>query len=325
MNDKTLSIIVPSYNVEKYLPEIMPYYLESNCLDDIEIIIINDGSKDHTEIIATEYAKRFPKLIKIISKENGGHGSTINTGKRIAKGKYFKVIDGDDWVDPKGLYKLVESLKEIDDDLVLNPYVSCREDSCIIEGFKNVEFNKTLSFKEIVNSPEVYVMHTITVKTDIVKRIQDISEHCFYVDVEYISFLLPLIQTIRLYDFSVYNYRLGNVGQSVSRQSMWKNRDMHKHVIEVLINFIENQKDYLSEEKVQWLKQRVSQMINEQLMIYLYSDGKCNAYEDYLKFLKQIKKEHKDYLCNIGRRIRMVNICPIIFYNIMRKFNNKRN
>ena len=94
--EKTLSIVIPAYNVEKFLNNTLDSFVEDSVLADIEVLIVDDGSKDKTAEIGNVYAQKYPNTFRVISKENGGHGSTINVGIREAVGKYFKVVDGDD-------------------------------------------------------------------------------------------------------------------------------------------------------------------------------------------------------------------------------------
>lgn len=111
--EKILTITIPSYNVEKYLDETLPHYFDERVLPDIEILIVNDGSKDNTLAIANGYHEKYPESVFVIDKPNGGHGSTINAGIAAARGKYFKVIDADDWVDTESFVKLIDTLKKL--------------------------------------------------------------------------------------------------------------------------------------------------------------------------------------------------------------------
>lgn len=111
--DKILTIVIPAYNVENYIEKTIESLIIPEILDDIEILIINDGSLDTTEQKALVYEEKYPDSIRIISKNNGGHGSAINCGIQNATGKYVKILDGDDWVDKIGIQKLVEKLKKI--------------------------------------------------------------------------------------------------------------------------------------------------------------------------------------------------------------------
>lgn len=120
--EKILTVTVPSYNVEKFLENTLDSFVDERVLDDIEVLIVDDGSKDKTAEIGRKYEEKYPDTFRVISKENGGHGSTINRGIGEAKGKYFKVVDGDDWVDQDGFAELIQRLKTCDADYVFTNY-----------------------------------------------------------------------------------------------------------------------------------------------------------------------------------------------------------
>lgn len=99
---KLLSVAIPCYNSQDY----MRYCIESLLPgEDVELLIVNDGSSDRTAMIADEYARRYPTIVKAIHQENGGHGEAVNAGLRNATGLYFKVVDSDDWVDVRAYLK----------------------------------------------------------------------------------------------------------------------------------------------------------------------------------------------------------------------------
>lgn len=104
--EKYLSFVVPCYNSESYMARCIESLLPGG--EDVEIIIIDDGSKDKTVEIADAYQKQYPDLVKVIHKENGGHGSGVNAGLACARGVYFKVVDSDDWLDGTAYQKLLE-------------------------------------------------------------------------------------------------------------------------------------------------------------------------------------------------------------------------
>ena len=99
--EKLLTISVAAYNVEAYLDQLMASVIASGVLDAIEVLIVSDGSTDRTAEIARGYEAQYPASVRLIEKPNGGHGSTINRGIREAKGKFFRALDGDDWVCPE--------------------------------------------------------------------------------------------------------------------------------------------------------------------------------------------------------------------------------
>lgn len=91
--DKVLTVIVPVYNMEKYIRQ---------CLESLVIggvLVVLDGSKDGSAEIAYEFVEQYPDTFRIIYKANGGHGSAINTGLMMASGEYVKILDSDDWVE----------------------------------------------------------------------------------------------------------------------------------------------------------------------------------------------------------------------------------
>ena len=134
---KYLSIIIPSFNTEKFIDENMKTFIDDRLFEDVEILIINDGSKDKTEEKALKYQNEYLNYVRVITKENGNHGSVINRGILEAKGKYFKVIDADDWVNTENLVELVDFLKKCNTDLVINPYYTIDETTRNINNVKS--------------------------------------------------------------------------------------------------------------------------------------------------------------------------------------------
>ncbi len=108
---KILTVVIPAYNIEKYIENCLDSFVIPEVLEDLEVLIVNDGSKDRSADLAAAYEKRYPNSFRVINKENGGHGSTINRGLLEASGKYFKVVDGDDWVEREAFLRLMDCLK----------------------------------------------------------------------------------------------------------------------------------------------------------------------------------------------------------------------
>ena len=119
---KLLSVVIPAYNVEKYINQCLHSFVVKRILPFIEVLIINDGSNDATYDMAAAYERQYPDTFKVITKQNGGHGSAINMGIKEATGKYFKVVDGDDWVDPQALTALIETLRISNSDVVFHNF-----------------------------------------------------------------------------------------------------------------------------------------------------------------------------------------------------------
>ncbi len=100
---KLLTFAVPCYNSEAYMENCIRSLLPGG--EDVEIIIVDDGSKDGTAAIADRYAAEYPTVIKAVHQENGGHGEAVNAGLRNATGLYFKVVDSDDWVNLEAYHR----------------------------------------------------------------------------------------------------------------------------------------------------------------------------------------------------------------------------
>ena len=187
--EKLLTVVIPSYNVEQYLNQTLEsFVIDSQWLEKLEILIVDDGSKDHTADIGKEYEHRYPGIFHVISKENGGHGSTINRGIQEAKGKYFKVVDGDDWVDSSGFQNFIKMLERCDTDFVIANYYEVNDQSKekTEKTFPQLEEDKKMNLKEVITKIQI-PMHALTIKTDILKTNKiKLDEHCFYVDVEYV-------------------------------------------------------------------------------------------------------------------------------------------
>ena len=251
-----LTVVIPAYNAEKYIK----YTLDSLCdectnkrlvlekpeISDmekgetepdaryqkngqscLEVLVVDDGSTDHTGKIADQYAKIYPDTVRVIHKENGGHGSGINCGIREARGRYLKVVDADDWVEPQAFSNLLDALAHTSDDAVVSGFYwrfdngSGEESSFpskaeMKEPFKGVKYGKSYVLDGIAD--QVYMkMHGITWRTEILRQMPlSIDEHCYYVDAEYILYPIPWVRTVSFLPDFVYQYRIGRVGQSVS-------------------------------------------------------------------------------------------------------------
>ena len=231
---KILTVVVPTYNAEKYLRDNLESFKIPELMEDLEILIVNDGSTDHSLEIAEEYVRQYPDTYRVITKDNGGHGSGINCGIANARGTYFKVVDADDWVGEKAFCDLVRTLKTSNADVVYSGFLWTYDNgetdktkfqtkAEITIPFEGVEYQKTYSFDSIAD--KLYMkMHNMTIKTEILRENQiHIDEHCYYVDTEYITYPIPYVKTICFVDGFVYYYRLGRSGQSVGLVKMQKN------------------------------------------------------------------------------------------------------
>ena len=213
---KLLTITVPSYNVENTLRDTLDSLCISEVIDLLDIIVVDDGSKDKTAEIAQQYVLNFPQSVKLIYKQNGGHGSAVNAGIEAAAGKYFKVVDGDDRLEKSGLIALVERLKHTDVDLLAANYrkVSLKDENPIDMIFEDIKYNIIYAFEELPRSDKIYFgIHSMNIKTSILQQHEImLQEHTFYVDVEYGMLPVPYINTIEFLENIIYLYYVGSAG-----------------------------------------------------------------------------------------------------------------
>lgn len=239
---KVISFVIPSYNSERFLDKCMTSFLEESVLDEIEVIIVNDGSRDATEEIAKKYVQRYPNSIRLISQQNRGHGGALNAGIAAAEGRYVKPVDADDWVDTRSLPEFVRRLKTLDSDVVLTHHYTI--DVGTGEQKKWMSYPKAFSvpmtMETIMESwddfSRSFCFHGITYKTEFYRGCNiPLSEHVFYEDYEFATMACCRAASVSVLDLFIYHYRIGDVQQSVSEENQLKRLG---HVETVLNRFL---------------------------------------------------------------------------------------
>lgn len=224
---KLLTISIAAYNVEKTIEECLDSFLPCKHLNDLEILVINDGSHDRTAEIVAGYEKKYPKSIHLVNKENGGHGSTLNKSLELASGKFYKAVDGDDWVDASELDRLCDCLEKTEADLVVDRYKEVYPDHTqVVDLGKGYALGKVYSFDELFAEKKcgetIFAMHSSTIRTERLHAVgMKIQEHCFYADNELDFYIVLAAETVLFTDTCVYQYRLGSAGQSVSPEGIF--------------------------------------------------------------------------------------------------------
>lgn len=298
--DPILTIIVPSYNVGKYLHEGIISLLNHKLSYKTEILIINDGSKDDTAEIGGKLEKLTTinnrSIVKIINKENGGHGSTINKGIELAKGKYIKIMDGDDTVDSTELEKLVSLLENEDTDIILNNYIEDFSSQNYF-NFKNIydfllpgiQYNfEDLCYEHYGFKEWGPILSCSTYKTEMLKKNNvKLLEQCFYVDMQLNTYVALLCKTIKYYPLNIYRYLLGQTNQSVSKKSYAKNYENHERVTIEMINMYEKYKNRISNSRKNYIINKlIIPMITTQYFICTNYIKRSYAFKSFDKKLK---------------------------------------
>lgn len=245
---KYISFAIPCYNSEAYMAQAIESILPGG--EDVEILIVNDGSKDRTVEIGKEYEEKYPGIVKLINKENGGHGDAVNAGLAHASGKYFKVVDSDDWVDRISLIKILNVLKNFEEeeqevDMLIANYVY---EKVGMEHKKVIRYDNVLPENQILKWDEIgqfhigqyILMHSVIYRTDMLKLCQlTLPKHTFYVDNIYVYYPLPHVRTLYYMNVDFYRYFIGREDQSVNEKVMISRIDQQIFVTKTMIDMYE--------------------------------------------------------------------------------------
>ena len=307
--EKTLSISIAAYNVEEFLKNTLDSLVAPEIMDDIEVLIIDDGSKDNTAAIGKEFVDKYPNSFKVISKPNGGYGSTINAAIDAATGQYFKTLDGDDWYDTENLVRFVKDLKNMSADLILTPFTMVYEgtgEKQVISMERKYQ-EKNITFEQLPEALYSKIkMHSVTYKTSILKENNiRIGEHCFYTDIEYISFPIVYVNDVNFLDYSIYQYRIGLEGQSVSDEGFRKHYKDHLRVVDRILEFYTiNKENGLSKEKATFLFNILKALINTQYGIFFKLDNTEQTKHELIAFDTKLKQTNSTlYESAKGKRV----------------------
>ena len=248
---KYISFAIPCYNSAEYMEHAIQSILPAG--EDVEIIVVNDGSKDETAEIAARYEKEYPTIVKAVNKENGGHGDAVNVGLDHATGLYYKVVDSDDWVDEEALFKIldvvksfVEQKKEVD--MVISNYVY---EKVGMEHKKVIHYRNVLPQNEIFRWDDIgrfhldqyILMHSVLYRTELLKLCQlRLPKHTFYVDNIYVYYPLPHVRTLYYIGVDFYRYYIGREDQSVNEKVMISRIDQQLFVTRSMIDMYQLKK-----------------------------------------------------------------------------------
>jgi len=298
---KLLSVVIPSYNSQDYMNFCIESLLPGG--EDVEILIVNDGSKDRTAEIADEYARKYPTIVKAIHQENGGHGEAVNTGIRNATGLYFKVVDSDDWVDVRAYLKILDSIRNFvkEDnlvDMILSNYVYEKEGS---------KYKKIMKYETVFPEGKIFtwdeakefrkgqyiMMHSIIYRTQLLKDCGlQLPKHTFYVDNLFVCYPLPYVKTLYYLNVDFYRYFIGRADQSVNENVMIKRLDHQFRVNRLMVENIplkniesENLRSYLFHHL------EIVTVISTIMSIRSKSEENLMKKKELLKFIKETDPE----------------------------------
>jgi glycosyltransferase involved in cell wall biosynthesis len=245
---KLLTITIPCYNSQDYMEHCIESLLPGG--EDVEILVVDDGSMDATAEIADSYAEKYPTIVRAIHQENGGHGEAVNTGIRNASGLFFKVVDSDDWVDAEAYRRVLETLKELSGgkdvlDMLISNFVYEKE------GAKH---KKVMHYRGILPEDQLFgwneaghfmkgryiLMHSVIYRTQLLRECGlELPKHTFYVDNIFVYVPLPHVKKMYYLDVDFYRYFIGREDQSVNEAVMIRRIDQQIKVNKIMVESVD--------------------------------------------------------------------------------------
>ena len=248
---KLLSVAIPCYNSEAYMSKCINSLLIGG--EEVEIIIVDDGSSDRTAEIADDYAEKYPTIVKAIHQENGGHGQAVNTGIKNATGLYFKVVDSDDWVNQDAYYEVLKTLYELTRgaetvDLLISNFVYEKQGATrkkIMQYRHCFPTNQIFGWDEVrhMKKGQYLLMHSMIYRTKLLHDCgMELPKHTFYVDNLFAFEPLPYVKNLYYLDVNFYRYFIGRDDQSVNEKVMISRVDQQIFVTKCMIDMYDMRK-----------------------------------------------------------------------------------
>ena len=262
--------------------------------------------KIKTSQIAHEYMDKYPDIIKVIDKENGGHGDAVNAGLANASGKYFKVVDSDDWVDEEALHKILMLMRHLEED---NEQIDMLISNYVYEKV-GVTHKKCIHYRNVLPQDEVFrwddighfrldqyiLMHSVIYRTDMLKLSQmRLPKHTFYVDNIYVYYPLPHVRKIYYLDVDFYRYFIGREDQSVNEKVMIARVDQQIFVTKTMIDMYQLKK-VTSKKLRQYMINYLAIMMTVSSILLIRSKEKENLEKKKELWLYLKKRDMKTYI-----------------------------
>ena len=306
---KLLTIAVPCYNSQDYMEKCIESLVVGG--EEVEILIVNDGSADNTAEIADRLEERYPGIVRAIHQPNKGHGGAVNTGLENASGLYFKVVDSDDKVKASAFKSILDKLREYKDaeekiDLLISNFVYDKEGQAhkkVMQYRSALPVNRMFTWDETrhFKKGQYILMHSVIYRTQLLKDCgMRLPEHCFYVDNIYVFEPMPSVKNMYYLDVNFYYYFIGRDDQSVNQEVMIRRHDQQSRVNRIMYDyFSDSVRDGRIEKKSHLYKYMYNYLeiittITSVLAIISQDEEKIAIKDDLWEYLDQ--KDHELYL-----------------------------
>lgn len=294
---KILTVAIPCYNSQEYMRKCIESLLPGG--ENVEIIIVNDGSIDKTREIAEEYAGKYPTIVKAVHQENGGHGEAVNTGLKHAAGTYFKVVDSDDWVNQEAYEKILTALKTLISDntpvdMFISNFVYEKEGAQHkkVMRYENVlPEEKVLTWEDVghFRKGQYMLMHSVIYKTGLLRDCGLVlPKHTFYVDNLFVYGPLPHVTTMYYLNVDFYRYYIGREDQSVNERVMISRIDQQIKVNKLMLETV-NIREVQNYKKRRYMTNyfEIITVVSTVLLIRSGTEENLNKKSELWKYIKK--------------------------------------
>lgn len=317
--EKILSICIPSYNMEGFLGRCVDSLLVPEVLDKLEIIIVNDGSNDKTLSIANNYKQEYSNSILIIDKPNGHYGSCVNAALQVVTGKYFRIVDADDWVDSNNLKTVIDTLSHTDVDVLFTKcmYQNFGKNQQVPRKYSDITFNTILDLNKFRVPDCILSMHSLTYRTQLLRDINyKQTEGICYTDTEYVCFPMCQARTLYALDIFLYQYYIGRDDQSMAFNSIERNLN---HTYPLIKRFSMEKTNLNGNKNSKYIHEYFIKLAATQLYIYSIIFCRRNAEREkknreLLNDIKENNKEVFDIIINIKAK-KLIPYIKIWYYH----------
>lgn len=303
---KILSVIVPSYNMEKYLPKCLgSLVVSAELMERLEVLVVNDGSKDRTSEIAHEFEAMHPQTFSVVDKLNGNYGSCINAALPKVHGRYVKVLDADDSFNKQGFERFLSSLLDLscDADLIITDYCDVAVDGGVIAEHSDFFDSETIIDLAKFAAATMYIpMHTYTYRTAILRSMEYRQcEGVSYSDTEWVLIPLLNVSTIRYIPTQVYRRLMGREGQTMDPSVFARNSWMLVKLADHMVQEILCRKDRFGTE-VSWgiVEKRLLSFLRNVYRVGLIGDQRSPCERNLREFDMRLRLSALSYYQHIG-------------------------
>lgn len=297
MNTKVLTVIVPAYNMQDYLEKCLDsLVIEMPLMDKVEVVVVNDGSRDGTSSIAHSYAERYPDSFRVVDKPNGNYGSCINVALAQAKGTYVRVLDADDFVDSRNFAKYVERAAEEAGkgpdcvDLIVTQYESVNPEGVRLSLTDyGLGEERYMALDEVLSTGKRFTIHSVTYRLEILRRISyRQTEGISYTDTEWIIEPMVGVRKLLYLPIVVTRYLVGRGGQTTEDRTFARKFNQVVAIAKNIVSRYERLSDLACESARAYYREQVEGVLR--MVYYCTLLGWCGyrasgSFKEFDKYL----------------------------------------